>query len=190
MSVIRTYEQDTQIAIPGVSAFSLGIVTNGRVTLHRLSEDGRRLTVGRVRSGSVFVNPIPDHISFAAVDEPTTVEWLTPSESEAWIAANPASALNTMSALSNEIERTREILESVVFKDSSKRTAALLLTLTETDDARVTGELTHREMAEMIGVSRETVSRSLSVLRKAGVIESSRKRITIKDRKRLKDLAA
>ncbi len=190
MSVIRTYEKDTHIAIPDASAFPIGIVTNGRITLHRLSEDGRRLTVGRVRSGSVFVNPIPDHASFATVNEPTTIKWLTPSESEAWVAAHPASALNAMRVLSNEIERTREILESVVFKDSSKRTAALLLTLTETDDDRATGELTQQEMAEMIGVSRETVSRSLSVLRKAGVIESSRKRITIKDRDRLKDLAA
>ncbi len=70
------------------------------------------------------------------------------------------------------------------------RVARVLLELAdEHDGERVPRKITHHMLAQMIGSSRETVSRTLRELADKGLIQVSRKDIAILDRPRLEDLA-
>jgi CRP/FNR family transcriptional regulator len=46
-------------------------------------------------------------------------------------------------------------------------------------------KITHQELAEMVGTSRETVTRVLTKLREQGIIEIDQRRITLLDAKAL-----
>ncbi len=82
-------------------------------------------------------------------------------------------------------------LIDTTFRSTSARLATLLLQLAHTqDDVLVVEGFSHEELAERLGVYRETVSAVLRELKDAGTITSSRKHITISQPARLKEIAA
>ncbi|HEX7957905.1 MAG TPA: helix-turn-helix domain-containing protein, partial [Pyrinomonadaceae bacterium] len=77
-------------------------------------------------------------------------------------------------------------LEDTVFKGLPARVAALLLR--ESDGDSVDG-LTHQDIAERLGVYRETATNALNELKSAGLIQLGRKHVAILDRERLARIA-
>jgi CRP-like cAMP-binding protein len=76
-----------------------------------------------------------------------------------------------------------EKVGSLVLLDVNGRVAQLLLDLADEEDgARITRRLTHHTIAQMIGSSRETVSRTMRELVDKGLIHVSRRDIEIRDR--------
>jgi CRP-like cAMP-binding protein len=74
--------------------------------------------------------------------------------------------------------------------DVNGRVARLLLDLAdEAAGERITRRLTHHTIAQMIGSSRETVSRTMRELVDKGLIEVSRRDIVIRDRSALEAAA-
>jgi CRP-like cAMP-binding protein len=68
--------------------------------------------------------------------------------------------------------------------------AQLLLDLSdESGGPKITRKLTHHTIAQMIGSSRETVSRAMRELVEKGLIEVSRREITIRQRDALGSMA-
>jgi CRP-like cAMP-binding protein len=95
-------------------------------------------------------------------------------------------------------QRRREIeakIENLVFKDVNSKLAELLLRFGEeygVEDARgtlVALKITHQEMANLIGSTRETVSLTLAQFKKRGLIQSEGRKVIISDREGLKALA-
>ena len=74
-----------------------------------------------------------------------------------------------------------------IFQDAESRVAALILELAG-EESVITG-LTHDDLANQLGMYRETVTISIKRLKKAGAIRISRKRITILNKKALKELS-
>jgi CRP-like cAMP-binding protein len=102
----------------------------------------------------------------------------------------PAIALALLKELSRRLRRVDEKVGSLVLLDVNGRVAQLLLELADEEGGeRITRRLTHHTIAQMIGSSRETVSRTMRDLVDKGLIHISRKDITIKDRAAL-DAAA
>ena len=86
------------------------------------------------------------------------------------------------------------LVESLIFKTAHARLADLFLRLSAqfgVRDARgviVNIRLTHKEMAALIGASRETVSFAILDLRKEGLILTEDKRVVILDERALEQL--
>ena len=86
-------------------------------------------------------------------------------------------------------------IENLVFKDVNSKLAELLLRLgTEygVDDARgtlVALKITHQEMANLIGSTRETVSLTLSQFKRKGLISTEGRRVILSDMEGLRALA-
>jgi CRP/FNR family cyclic AMP-dependent transcriptional regulator len=74
-----------------------------------------------------------------------------------------------------------------IFQSADSRVAALILELAG-EESVVTG-LTHDDLANQLGMYRETVTISIKRLKKAGAIRISRKRISILNKKALKELS-
>ncbi len=96
-------------------------------------------------------------------------------------------------------ERRRDLERRVgvlLFKTAHARIASLLLDLAKTFGVRdsrgtiVNLKLTHRELAAMIGATRETVSFAIVDLRKKGLVETEGKRVILLDEPKLRDLMA
>jgi CRP/FNR family cyclic AMP-dependent transcriptional regulator len=91
----------------------------------------------------------------------------------------------------------RDIHELVLARSSAGKLARLLLSWTtarerETgvSEVRVRAGMTHEEMAQMIGASRETVTRLLSDLKKKEFIRLEGSTLVIRNRTALEALAA
>jgi CRP/FNR family transcriptional regulator, cyclic AMP receptor protein len=85
----------------------------------------------------------------------------------------------------------------VLARSSSGRLARLLLSWspglqheTAKTEIRIRSSLTHEEMAQMIGASRETVTRLLSELKKKELIRLEGSTLVIRNRSALEALAA
>ena len=78
------------------------------------------------------------------------------------------------------------LIGSLVLLDVNGRVAHLLLRMAEDEGGdRITRKLTHHTIAQMIGSSRETVSRTMRNLVERGIIQVTRKEITLRDRRSL-----
>jgi len=95
-------------------------------------------------------------------------------------------------------QRRREMetkIENLVFKDVNSKLAELLLRLAAeygVDDSRgtlVALKITHQEMANLIGSTRETVSLTLAQFKRKGLIQTEGRKVIIADREGLRALA-
>ena len=92
------------------------------------------------------------------------------------------------------LKKIQSRVEDLVFRDVPARLAHLLLELSKSDGVaenqgiRLKVKLTHQEMANLIGCSRETVSASMGQFRDDGLIEMDGRTITLVNEKGLTDL--
>lgn len=100
-----------------------------------------------------------------------------------WIQKNPIKILELVGprlcAMETDQYRTR-------FQLVDSRVAALLLQLSADN---VLEGFSHEELGEILGVYRETVTMALSVMEEDRVIGTARRRITILDKKALKEIS-
>ena len=85
--------------------------------------------------------------------------------------------------VSQRLRRADDQIRNLITLDVNGRVADLLLRMADEEDgARITKRLTHQTIAQMVGTSRETVSRTMRQLADAEVLTVSRKEIVIRDR--------
>ena len=115
--------------------------------------------------------------------EDSTLLVLRREDFQGILKQTPSIALALLRELSRRLRRVDEKVGSLVLLDVNGRVAQLLLDLAdEAGSNRITRRLTHHTIAQMIGSSRETVSRTMRELVDKGYIEVSRREILIKDR--------
>lgn len=109
------------------------------------------------------------------------------SDVERLLLSKPKVALRILEAVGKRVVQAETQLEEIAFKGLIPRLASLLLR--EAKDSEITG-LSHQDIAERLGVYRETVTSALNELKTAGLIEIGRKRIVITNRPRLERAAS
>src|ERR671918_518694 len=159
----RTYPKNSVILFEDDPGDALYVVAQGQVKVVLIGEDGREVILSVLGEGEFFGE-------MALIDD------------------EPRSAHVIAMEDSTLLVLRREDFQGIL--DVHGRVAQLLLDLAdETDGQRITRRLTHHTIAQMIGSSRETVSRTMRELVDRGLIDVSRKDITIKDRAALETAA-
>lgn len=140
-------------------------------------------------SGAVFGNmPLLGQslmgMEAMAGSEGATLGVLDLSAAKRWVAANAIALFERLgprlSSLETEHYRSR-------FQLADSRLAALILDLAA-DGSTVAG-LSHEEIGELLGMYRETITTTLSVMEQDRLIEVARKKITILDKRALRELS-
>ena len=101
-----------------------------------------------------------------------------------YIAQHPTLAFELLEILANRIRLLSSQLDSMTFMQADARIAGLLL---ESEHNGIVA-ITHEEIANTVGVSRVTVSKTLSRFAKSGYISTEYRRILIKSREGLEKL--
>jgi CRP/FNR family transcriptional regulator len=89
--------------------------------------------------------------------------------------------------LSERLRLCETRLEDIGIKDVPARLANLILRLVESEGImapegpRIPTQYTHRQLATMVGSSRESVTRAFTRLQKAGAVKLRHRRIYVKD---------
>jgi CRP-like cAMP-binding protein len=96
---------------------------------------------------------------------------------------SPDLALAVIEELTNRLRETNEQASSLSFQGVKERTRGLFVRIAQSDDdldgERRTPALTHQQIADMIGTSRETVTRAIKQLKDDGWLAQEGKRYLI-----------
>jgi CRP-like cAMP-binding protein len=192
VAVPRSYDGQQVIFREGDDSDTCYIVRSGHARAIRQHSDGRTITLARFGPGDIFgeLAMFDDERRSAtveALDDLSTVA-IPGSAMRRLLERHPAIAVKLVIALGRRLRAANERLSSQSFQTVQSRVAAVLDQLVE--QARAEGEggqrdvlvtATQAELAQLAGSSRESASRFLAVLERAGVISQGRGRLTVHD---------
>lgn len=177
---------------PGASVFGIAA---GRVKVSRVTPDGKELTLAYRLQGELFGENClfvgePREEMAETADHTTLIEF--PRQLiEELLAAHADLTLELTRTL---LERRRALerkIEDLIFKDVNSKLAELLLVLAkrygvaEPRGTLISVKVTHQEMANLIGSTRETVSLALSQFKRQKLIHLEARRVIIADKEAL-----
>ncbi len=183
----RTYPKGSVIVFEEDRGDAMYLVASGQVKVVLIGEDGREVILSVLQEGNFFgemalLDDEPRSAHVIAM-EPSTLLVLRREDFQAQLRSTPEVAISLLKELSHRLRSADEKIGSLVLLDVNGRVANLLLQLAKEEGGdHITRKLTHHTIAQMIGSSRETVSRTMRALVQRGVIEVSRKEIILKDR--------
>jgi CRP/FNR family cyclic AMP-dependent transcriptional regulator len=178
----RTFAKETVVISEGETSDSLYVLVSGKAVALRNDPSGRQLVVNRFGPNDYF----GEMSFFDRSARCATV--MTKERSEALIIArndflhfiqrHPEILWNVTNALLAKLRKATQQIESLAFLDVYGRLARFLV---ENQDERgaIREKFTQQELADMIGTTRETVSRILNELVAGGYIRKERGRIAI-----------
>ena len=190
----RSYPKNSVILFEDDPGDALYVVATGQVKVVLIGEDGREVILSVLGEGEFFgemalIDDEPRSAHVIAMEDSGLLV-LRREDFQAILMHTPGIALALLRELSRRLRRVDEKVGSLVLLDVHGRVAQLLLELAdETDGQRITRRLTHHTIAQMIGSSRETVSRTMREFVDKGLIDVSRKDILIRDRATLEQAA-
>jgi CRP/FNR family cyclic AMP-dependent transcriptional regulator len=186
----RSFRKGAVIYTPGETGEALFLLREGAVQIYRLSTEGRKLVIAHLLPFSFFgeMSCIGQGMydTFAEVTEDSLIITMNCAVLNRLLIRKPEIARRILESFGRRVLDAERQLEDTVFKGMTARVAALLLRAAEGD--AVDG-LTHQDIAERLGVYRETATNALNELKAAALISIGRKHITILDRERLRRAA-
>jgi CRP/FNR family transcriptional regulator, cyclic AMP receptor protein len=181
------------------AASGLRIVLEGEVKLSMNSSDGKRLILKIAKKGEVLglastLSGRPYEMT-AETLYPAKIAFVPRAEFLGFLARNPGIYQMVIEELSRSYTLACHQLRTVGLSASApEKIARLLLEWSETGQTTERGThfrfpLTHGEIGEFIGTSRETVTRTLSVFKSRRLVDFHGSTLTIPSRAALENLA-
>ena len=162
--------------------------------LIRRSRGGRELVLHAEGPGATLGEvPLLDgggYVATAVAAEPARLLYLPRDAMLETCRNHPEVALGIIRVLARRVRTFASLVEDLSLKNLTTRIAGFLLAESDAPKAR-TFELraTRDDIATQLGTVRELVSRSLTRLRAAGIVDVAGRRVTIRDVRRLTDIA-
>lgn len=195
---LRTFETDTVLFQEGDTGEAVYILARGLVKLSKVDLGGYEKTL-------TILQP-PEFFGEMALlgAETRNATALTLSEVKAYllfgddfnklIQTYPSVTINLTSTLAQRLKGQNDEAQILSYKDAQGRVAFVLLRLyrsgvielSESGEALV--RLTHQDLANLAGTSRETVTRALKVLEREQVITTRPKEIIVTDVQGLEEI--
>jgi CRP/FNR family transcriptional regulator len=184
-------EQGRVFYTPEDPSEALFMLKKGRVRIYKVAPDGWEFTLAVVEAGTMFgemaLTAQRLREAYAEAIEPSYVCVLKSEDLERLVRANPEVGLRMIQVLSERLRICETRLEDIGLKEVTARLASLVLQLAESEGVmafegpKIPTHYTHRQLATMIGASRESVTRAFTKLQKAGAVELRRRHIYVKD---------
>ena len=176
---------------PGETGEVLFLLKKGRVQIYSLSPEGRKLTIKILEPGTFFgemsILGQGMHNTFAEALDDCLICVMSRQDVKRLLLSNPRVAARICEELASRVMETERRLEEFVFKDLEARVAALLVGLAG-EGSEVIG-YSHQDLADLLGVYRETVTHTLGQLKDRGLIDIQRKRIKLLNRTKLTEIS-
>lgn len=176
----------------------LYLVRTGTIRIGVLAQDGREVTYAMMKPGQLFgeialLDHGPRTTDATAMDDSTLIA-IGRQKVLTFLANDPQQMLRMVQTLCERIRKADELLEDIFFLSLPARLAKHLLVLGSAvggrngDDAGIILKVSQQEMAEQIGIRRESVNRWLSKWEQAGLVGLWRGQITLHDVEALEEL--
>ena len=158
------------------------LVKTGQVELYQLTPTGKKTIIERLRPGSLFGDLGSEDSSevFVEATVDSYVCSLKKGNFFTLIAQYPDLSEKLMKQLFNRLLSVEKRMSSVAADSAFQRLVKLLLSLGKQkseDSMEISEKFTHEELAQMLGISRQTVTTLINQLEKKGLISRKGKSI-------------
>ncbi|MCH7598174.1 MAG: Crp/Fnr family transcriptional regulator [Myxococcales bacterium] len=183
----RSFPKDAIIVDEGLTGDYMYVIRSGRVKVTKASDDGREQIMNLFREGDFFgeMSLLDNQPRSASVTtlEPTQLLALSRRDFLELLKSRSTLAMCVIQELIRRLRETGEQASSISFQKVQERTRGLFERLARdegnADHTRITPTLTHQQIADMIGTSRETVTRAVKRLKQDGWLQQQGKRYVI-----------
>jgi CRP-like cAMP-binding protein len=192
VAVPRSFPAGTRVFHEGDSSDACYIVSEGSFRVTREHSDGRAITLATLGPGEIFgeLAMLDGDKRSASAESITdgTLLALPANDVRGLLARNPQIALKLVAGLVRRLRQANARLSRQSFQTVPSRVAGILLQLSRDNGAgdedggeptEVTIRMNQTDLAQLAGTSRESVSRFLAELERAGVVRSGRGRVTV-----------
>ena len=192
------FPEGSVVFLEGQEARGVYILCQGRAKLVTTNADGKSLILKIAEPGEI----LGLHSCISGRAHEVTVETLQPSQLTfvrrddllRLLSEHPDACLRAAEHLANDCQAAYEVIRSIGLSHSVSEKLARLLLQWSSDGRVIDGAirlklaLTHEEMAQLIGTSRETVTRTLSEFKKQHVLELAGSTLVIRNKAALQRL--
>lgn len=188
VAVPRSFPKGTRVFHEGDHSDSCYIVRSGNFRVTREHPDGRAITLANLSSGDIFgeLAMLDGEVRSASVEALSEGELLAlpGADVRRLLERNPEITVKLVAALVRRIREANERIARQSFQTVPSRVAGVLSQLVAeetplTDREGITIRMNQVDLAQLAGTSRESVSRFLAELERAGVVRCGRGRVTI-----------
>ena len=173
----------------GDEGTALYIILRGRIRIGIRTKLEDEITLAILNDGEflgemALLDGMPRSADATALDE-TQLYVLSRNDFLSFLSKNARAVQTVLHALSMRLRNTDDLLAEICFSSLSSRLARRLTEMAAAAKPAQTGtqsvRLTQKELASMLGTTRESVNKELKVLRDRGILSTSRNLITIHD---------
>jgi CRP-like cAMP-binding protein len=179
----------TIIQTPEMVRDGLFFVKEGALRLYIVNSEGKQFTVGILGKGSTFGEidsfSLGTHGVYIETIDDTLLCSMSGEQFEKFLSTRPHIMKRVMRILSDQLKEKNEMLEKLALGTVREKLLFLLLNLSEEfgvlEDGfhRIDLPLTHQEIGNMIGATRESVTAAINELAKEELIRTGRKTISV-----------
>jgi CRP/FNR family transcriptional regulator len=198
VAVPRAFPAATRVFHEGDHSDACYIVRSGSFRVTREHSDGRAITLATLGAGDIFgeLAMLDGEVRSASVEALVDGELLAlpAGEVRALLSRHPEITVKLIAALVRRLRTANERISRQSFQTVPSRVAGVLAQLVaedspggEPDGGEVTIRMNQADLAQLAGTSRESVSRFLADLERAGIVRPGRGRVTVLDPAKLRN---
>jgi len=197
VSIVKKYPKDMIILLADEEGDTLFVIIKGKVKITSFSEAGKEVIFSIMGEGDFFgdmslLDGKPRSASVVSIED-SELCLLRRNDFNRLVEKHPGIALKLLKELTSRLRKADERIESLALLDVSGRIAGILLQIAEESGKRapdggviIQSRPTHQELANMVGTTRETVTRILNQMEHNNYIVMSGKSVTILNPEMLK----
>jgi len=185
-AVMRKYPKNTILFSKGDLSDSMYVVVQGKVKAVIFNEDGREMLLSIYKPGEYFgeMAMLDGQPRSASMVTKTPCQFLIipRQDFKSALFGNPEMASRLLNRILGKLREATDRIEGLTFLNVYGRIVNLFLQMAQVQDGELmlAERLTHQEIANMVGSSREMVSRIMKELIGGGYIAVDKKTIVIK----------
>jgi CRP/FNR family transcriptional regulator, cyclic AMP receptor protein len=195
VSVARSFPAGVRVFHEGDRSDACYLVRSGDLRVTREHPDGRAIALATLGPGDLFgeLAMLDGEARSASVETLSDAELLAlpAADVRRLLADHPEISVKPIAALTRRLRETNERVARQSFQTVPSRVAGVLTQLIAEESAPtgrqgITIRMTQADLAQLAGTSRESVSRFLATLERAGVVRVGRGRVTVLEPRRLR----
>jgi CRP/FNR family cyclic AMP-dependent transcriptional regulator len=180
--VIHRYPKGATVANAGDRLDEFNVILSGRIQWFWRDDAGRQLKLAAEGPGGHFADVTlggePILMSVIAIED-LRVAAIPMTELRPLLLRHPQLAVALLMDVVARLRRTLQATRSLSMEDVYARVVKLLVARAVATDGKLVADLTHGEIGQRVGATREMVGRLLRDLARGGYLESERGRITL-----------
>jgi len=194
-SETQSYKKSHLFYEPESKINTIYLLESGLVRQYTIQSDGQEATIHLFRPGAYFpiliaISGVKNRFYFESLEKATCQQLPVESVLD-FLRSNPQEAYSLLVRSAQALDGLSKRIELTLFNNAQTKVASLIAYLAQTFGQpigagyRLDAQVSHDYLTSWLGLTRETISRQISALKKAGLITTKKGSILIKDLKAL-----